>query len=289
MSNDGENRGVNIKPLCPTRWTVRTGAIDATIKDYAVVMDTMEEVNRTHDEHGLKAGGALATLRKFETLFGLKLRHLFGPAKEMSNTLQWKDTSIQEAASAGNLRIRFYQRQREDTKFDRFCDRVLDEAKQLKIDEPKLPWYKKVPARLDDGSQPHRYSTPRDYFCQQYLEACDILIRELEDRFEQEEPIKPVFMLESLLPKAANGDVCSKELLELEPLFYKDDLDVDPLGRQLLLLVYRCNQARNTIGQESHYSAYNLWNMQTPYKSTLSKAHEVATALSDNSPNICHG
>ena len=93
---------------------------------------------------------------------------------------------------------------------------MVEEAKQLKIDEPKLPRYRKAPARLDDGSQPHRYSTPRVYFRQQYHEACDMLIRELEGRFEQKELLNPVLLLESLLPKAANGDQCSKELLEAE-------------------------------------------------------------------------
>ena len=172
-------------------------------------LQCMEKVNRTkRDEHGLKAGRVLASLQKFKTLFGYKLGHLlFGPAKEVSKTLQGKDTSIQEAVSAVNLEKRFYQGQREDTEFDRFYYRVVDEAKQLKIDEPKLPRYRKAPARLDDGSQPHRYSTPKDYFCQQYREACDILIRELEDRFEQEELMKPVLMLEPLHLKAANGDV----------------------------------------------------------------------------------
>ena len=90
LSNEGENKGVNIKPPCLTRWTVRTGGIDAIDKDYAVVMDTMEELNRTtRDEHGLKASGVHAALQKFETLFGLKLGHLlFGPAEEVSKTLQ---------------------------------------------------------------------------------------------------------------------------------------------------------------------------------------------------------
>ena len=131
LSNEGENQGVNIKPLCLTRWTVRTGAIDAVLKDYAVVMDTMEEVNRTtRNEHGLKAGGDLAALQKFETLFGLKLGHiLFEPAEEVSKTLQGKDTSIQEAVSTVNLEKRFYQQQREYTKFDRLYYRVVDEVK----------------------------------------------------------------------------------------------------------------------------------------------------------------
>ena len=56
-----------IKPLCPTCWTVRTEAIDAVIKQYTVILETMEEVHRTtRDEYGLKAGGILAALDKFE-------------------------------------------------------------------------------------------------------------------------------------------------------------------------------------------------------------------------------
>ena len=38
LSNEGAGQGINIKPLCFTRSTVRTGAIDAVLKDYAVLM-----------------------------------------------------------------------------------------------------------------------------------------------------------------------------------------------------------------------------------------------------------
>jgi len=90
------DEGVTLNPLCPTRWTVRTGAINAVLKDYTILMDTMEEVSHTmHDEYGVKANGILSVLEKFETLFGLRLGHrLFGPAEEVSKTLQGKDTSI---------------------------------------------------------------------------------------------------------------------------------------------------------------------------------------------------
>ena len=71
-----------IKPLCPTWWTVRTEAMDTVIKQYSVIMDTMEVNQTKHDEYGLKAAGVLATLEKFEMLFGLKLGHLlFSAAK----------------------------------------------------------------------------------------------------------------------------------------------------------------------------------------------------------------
>ena len=78
---------MSIKP--PTRWTVRAVAIDAILRHYEVLMDTIEEVKRTtDDEQALKAGGVPAALEKFKIFFGLKLGHLlFGPAEEMSKTL----------------------------------------------------------------------------------------------------------------------------------------------------------------------------------------------------------
>ena len=48
--------GVNIKPLSPTRWTARTAAIEAVLKDYSILMEVMGEIHdTTHDEYGLKA------------------------------------------------------------------------------------------------------------------------------------------------------------------------------------------------------------------------------------------
>ena len=117
IQSDGAQCG--IKPLCPTRWTVRTEAIDAVIKQYALIMETMEDVNlTTHDEYGLKAGGILATLEKFDCLFGLKLGHLlFSAAESTSLVLQAKSTSFQDALVSVNATQSFYKRQRQDEAF----------------------------------------------------------------------------------------------------------------------------------------------------------------------------
>ena len=32
-----------IKPLCPTRWTVRAEALDAVLKQYKVIIETMKK------------------------------------------------------------------------------------------------------------------------------------------------------------------------------------------------------------------------------------------------------
>ena len=80
--------GVALKPQCSTRWTARTGAIDAILKDYALLMDTMEEIHATtRDEYGLKAGGYLQSLEKFDILFGFKLAHTLFCAAEQPGIL----------------------------------------------------------------------------------------------------------------------------------------------------------------------------------------------------------
>ena len=100
-----DNTGVIIKPLCLTRWTARHVAIEAVLKDYKILLETLEKINQTtHDEYGMKADGILETLLKFQTLFGLQLAYiLFGASELLSRGLQAKDLSLQEALSAVNL------------------------------------------------------------------------------------------------------------------------------------------------------------------------------------------
>lgn len=211
---EAEDSGVSIKNLCPTRWTVRTEAIGAVLSDYSFFMDTLEEVHRTtHDEYGLKADGLLNTLEKFSTMFGLKLGYLiFGASETLSKSLQSKDTSVQEALNAVNIAKDFYKRQRTDDAFNAFYDDAIAIAQKVNIDGPSLPRYRKAPQRLDDGVQPHRYATPQDYFRHQYFEACDLLMTELDEKFEQQQIMPPILALENILLKASNSLTYEKDI-----------------------------------------------------------------------------
>ena len=67
----------SLKPLCPTRWTVRTAAILAALSNYDTLQATLEQINsETHDGYGRKAGGYLVQMDKFSTFFGLKVAYL---------------------------------------------------------------------------------------------------------------------------------------------------------------------------------------------------------------------
>ena len=114
--HDHSGSCIGLKPLCPTRWTVRAVAIDAVIKQYTIIIETLDEVHSTtKDEYGLKAGGIATALERFDMFFGLQLGHLlFGSVENTSKVLQGKDISVQEASSAVNVTKSFYQRQRQD-------------------------------------------------------------------------------------------------------------------------------------------------------------------------------
>ena len=199
--------GVAVKALCTTRWTARTEAIAAVLKDYLTLLELMEEIYcTTHDEYSLKAHGIFSELEKFDTLFGLSLGHLlFGASESLSKSLQAKDTSLQEGLSAVNLCKAFYDRQRKEESFNCLYDKVLKTGQDLKIDPLRLPYYRRAPVINEDGSFPHWYSTPREYFRHQYYKACDLLHQDLENRFSQTGLLLPLLALESLLLNASNG------------------------------------------------------------------------------------
>jgi len=86
--------GTGLRPLCPTRWTVRTGAFNAVLKNYAAILQALQEISeQSHDDYGRRANGLLSQLERFDVYFGLKLSFLvFSGTEQTSICLQRKDT-----------------------------------------------------------------------------------------------------------------------------------------------------------------------------------------------------
>ena len=269
---------VSIKPFCPTRWTARTTAIEAVLKDYAILIHVMEEINlTTHDDNGLKAHGVLVALEKFETLFWLKFGHLvFGAAEEVSKCLQAKDTSLQEAMSAVNLASAFYKRQRSELSFNYLYDQVVKTARQVGIGSPALPRFRRKHSRVDGGSHPHQFSSPRDYYRHLYFQTCDLLLNELQDRFEGNCNLAPVMALESLLVKAANGEDSNTEIESLQDSCFADDLDFTALRRHLPFLVDGVKQSDPRIRKVTTVQTVcSAMNSNKTYKQMLPEVQKL--------------
>ncbi|KAI8511315.1 zinc finger, MYM-type [Branchiostoma belcheri] len=276
MVATNEQEGGTIKPLCPTRWTCRTAALDSVLNQYQVVMDTMQEIiETTRDDYGLKAGGVLSALEKFGTLFGLRLsQRLFSAAEEISKALQGKDMNVQDAVSSVTVLKSFFQRQRTDGAFESFYNATVNVARELDIGQPTLPRHRRQPKRLDDGSNPYRHNAPKDLYRQIYFEACDLLIGELTERFNQDF-LEPLVAMENLILDAANGCDFEDHMDTVRMSVFGKDIDSAKLTRHLSMLPDLIEQALPDVRKVTSIRTVCSVMATGSHRTTFSETHKL--------------
>ena len=144
-----------LKPLCPTRWTVRTSAINSILKKYT----ELEQVSNESGDSATHVSGYTALMAKFETLFGLCLSYLVFSATEVSKVLQGHDLNARDACRSVAQRISFLTRQRSDVAFSEFYQTTLSKSKNL-TDPSKLSRANTI-----------IFTSPEVYFRQQYFQV----------------------------------------------------------------------------------------------------------------------
>ena len=78
--------GTSLRPLCPTRSTVRTAALQAVLRNYPALLEALETIgNELYDDYGRRANGIHTQLERFDTYFGLKISHLLFSATEQTS------------------------------------------------------------------------------------------------------------------------------------------------------------------------------------------------------------
>ena len=207
--------------------------MDAALKNYSLIQDTLDEIKEGKDEYALKAVGLLNSMEKFSMYFGLQLSHfIFSATEQLSIALQGKETSLQQAVQASRLTIGFLARQRDDNLFNTFYSRILGASDGL-TNQPILPRLRRPPRRRDSASSAHVFETPQAYYKQQYFEALDIVVTDLHTRFQQDRGMPLAALLEKTLLDAANG---SFTMIPTELEIYKCDVNIDRLTAQLKML-----------------------------------------------------
>ena len=261
---------MDLRPLCPTRWTVRTGAIGAILSNYSTLCTVLNDVHLSgRDEYAMKAGGYLTLLEKFGTFFGLKLSFfVFSVTEQLSITLQGQNTTLYEAKHASSLSESYLRKQRSDSAYDVFYDNILKESQNLTA-EPVLPRQRKLPKRLDNGADSYEFQSPKDYFRQKYFEVLDIVTNEINRRFDQRD-FCVASDLEKMIIDAANGNV--NTIPETVRSMYEKDLDMSRLFTHL-------NMLPDIVKQYNHSSAVSLRKITT-VQTVCSLMNEVPGAKS---------
>ena len=221
----------SLKPLCPIRWTVQTKAINAVLKNYDLLQETLDIIKKGKDQYALKVIGYLDCMDKFSTYFGLELSCLvFSATEQLFITLQGTDTSLQQAVQTAKLAINYMERQRSDAAYDLFYSFVQGKSESL-TDPPTLPRQRRQPKRIDSGSAAHQFDDPKVYFKKQYFEVLDNITTELKRRFQQERGM-PIMLEKTLLDAAKGSFSVYPNKLQL----YHNDVDIDRVIVQLKML-----------------------------------------------------
>lgn len=158
---------------------------------------------------------------------------VFSAAEQLSINLQAKDITLQEPSLGTVLLVSHLRTLRMESHFDAFYEQILVQSSSL-TEEPKLPRYRKMPKRLDEGGSPHRYSSHKDKYRHDYFEMFELASSEIERRFEQSDMSK-IVELETLLVSAANSTMAN-EIPETVSTYLRSDVDLERLKVQLLML-----------------------------------------------------
>ena len=228
--------GTGLRPLCPTRWTVRTGAISAVINNYPALLQALQTISEiSYDDYGRRANGLLTQLGKFDTFFGLKLSLLiFSGTEQTSISLQSKNVSAQEALTCSAVAKSYLRRLRSEESFSHFYSGVVKESETL-TEKPTLPRYRRPPRRIDDGSSPHQFESPESYYRSIYYEVLDMLSGEISRRFDQDSLSIPKD-IENLLITSSNEHMLEIEIPNQLTSLYSEDIDFNKAVVQLKML-----------------------------------------------------
>lgn len=77
------------------------------------------------------------------------------------------------------------QRFRSDEEFSKLWERTIVKARDLELSDPSILRRRRPPKRIDSGSTPSTFSSPKEYYQKIYFEVADTISGEIVRRFEQ--------------------------------------------------------------------------------------------------------
>ena len=233
--------------LCPTRWTVRAASLSSVIENYAVFQELwLECLDYTKDtETKARILGVEAQMKTFNYLFGVLLGEvILRNTDNLSHTLQHQHLSAAEGQNVASLTVKTLEKIRTDEAFALFWKKAELVRSQHNVSEPEQPRRRKTPRRYEVGeSAGDFHDTPESYYKQQYLEAMDLIINFVKERFSQ--PGYATYIkMQDLVVKAAKSEEYHNELFFATNI-YGADLDKARLETQLSMVGPFCSELTN--------------------------------------------
>ncbi|XP_071499042.1 zinc finger MYM-type protein 1-like [Diadema antillarum] len=227
----------HIRPLCPTRFTVKQKALNNIKEQLQVVKEalvTIEDTVTDRDSQS-RASGFLRAASSFDFTICLFMSvTVFEVSDRLSEALQSPHVSAGQGVKLTQVALGQLQNMRNDECFDEVWQHSLDYAQKHDQEEPTQPRQSRAPRRLQD-SDPHVFETPKDMYKSVWFDALDNVISGMQDRVSSK-AISVLSAVEDLLLSAWSDREVPTKSLECVVKHFGDDLNESRLEAQLRVL-----------------------------------------------------
>ena len=166
IRQDLTSDGSSLRPLCPTRWAVKAKYFESVLLNYEALLEILHKIVSEKDDNFVivaKAGGIHKNIGRLRCLFGIMLgEKFFGMTNSLNSSLQGKNVMACDVKAASNIVCEKLVKMREDAEFDALWEHATTKAEELQLNDPILPRVWRPPRRVDSGSSPSTFPSPKD-------------------------------------------------------------------------------------------------------------------------------
>jgi hypothetical protein len=183
-------KSLSMRKLCTTRWLARTPALQDAIRGYVALQIAFAHFSKNAEPSAAyTAGGIETSMNQGKTYFTILVcLKVFHQAELCSRYLQRTGITVAEAVHhVSNLKT-YYKGLRNEKAWQQIWNEAMLEIRKLDLEEPSVPRQRRVPRRLEQTSnpaEPHQFVDPHSLYRMQFFELLDLLINELDERFQQ--------------------------------------------------------------------------------------------------------
>ena len=140
----------SIKPLCPTRWTVRVKAVRHVLDQYEAILEALEEMAAGNGNAATRAAGLLTAFQKGSMLLALEMIvDIVEPLEQLNTDLQARGNTVSGIIKAVQLVKGNLEKKRTVDGFTGLFEKAEKRQKDLDLEVIAAPRIRKPPKRYD--------------------------------------------------------------------------------------------------------------------------------------------
>lgn len=220
------DKAVRLRPLCPTRWTVRAKAMRHVLQQYESILQALEDMSATKGDSATRAGGLLSKYKQGSTLLALVMASDIMEVLETLNaSLQSRQKTMSGMKAAIEHVLTSLDAKRNDAEyFNMLYKESVKQQAEFDLEVINSPRQRRQPRRYTGPAAAFHPTGAQQYFQLEYYKLIDTASSKLQDVVKQE-GAKAYETLESCLLSGCVNETCHQY----------PELDIDVLRLQLAM------------------------------------------------------